>query len=895
MFDSLHAFWYRIRARFNRDALDAELAEEMRLHAELLEDELIQAGLSPEEAKRRAAIRFGNTTKAREATRERWSFGWIDALLQDTRYAFRFLQRSPGFTVVAVLSLALGIGANATVFTVADKLLFSAPAGVADADGLLMVNVKREYLSGNTVRVTPAVLFPEYFAIKDHAQSIESVALYTPPSKVRYGRGPLAPRIKESMVTPSYFEILGVRPVRGRFLLAEDEKPRDSQIAAVVSHGFWQREFGGADSVVGARYSASGLAFVIVGVAPRHFSGTELDAADVWVPLGAVAPTRIETEWKQWGGYVPRVLVRLREGVSPGSASTEITTLVRRLPDPRDAGEVRETVVLGSVIAARGPVEQRAEVKVSTRLVMASVLVLLAACANLANLLLVRALTRRREIALRLAIGMSRTRLVTQMLLESLILALSGSILALLLARWGGAMLRTLVFPDLQWASGTADLRVFAFAMLCGTVVAFIATMVPAFRLTRADVGEALRSGASQLTSSKGRLRQTLLVVQVALSVVLIVGAAAFSKSLNEAYRFDMGIDVDRIVTMRFSYENDSLTTGSRMVALEEAARRVRNVPGVERVAIAPSVPLAGNSNNVIRIPERQLPRTFASFWNVTPELQGIMGFRLLRGRWITAEDVVPGAIAPILITQNGANSLWPGADPIGRCVTLGGDASDPCRTVVGVIGDLRQRSLHDNVNMAFLVGAATPKIDKFFTGYVVARVRSAGDRTAVIANSRTALLDLRPDLSALEVQHLAKLLETDYRPLRLGAVTFGSFALLAILLASVGLYGILSFSVTQRFNEFGVRAALGARAVDLIMSVMKESAVVVGLGVAAGAALSWYASTAIAALLFQSSARELLPYVYAAVVLCIVALIAALIPALRASRVDPATALRAE
>lgn len=896
MFESLHELWFRIRSRFNRDDLDAELAEELRAHAEFLEEEAIRGGASRDEARRAAANRLGNMTNIREATRERWSFGWVEALLQDTKYAFRFLRRSPGFTIVAVLSLALGIGANATVFTVADKLLFSAPAHIKNSKELLTVNVRRAYVGSAPPMFRGMTLFPEYFALKEQSKSFAEIALATSVERVRLGRGPLAPRIKESMVTPNFFGTLGVQPHRGRFLLPDDDVPNKSEYPAVISYGFWKRQFGGADSVIGARFTTTDIHFVVVGVAPDQFTGADIDAVDVWVPLGAVAPERISAAWKTSTGGWPKMLVRLRPGVPASAAEAEATVIVRRIPDKPGLLPAEETVALGSVIEARGPGDQSAEVRVSTRLVIASVLVLIAACANLANLLLVRALTRRREIALRLAIGVTRRRLAAQMLIEALIIALAGAIAAFIAANWGGTALRQLVFPELQWGATAMNVRVFMFSVLCGTAVALIATIAPAIRMTRADVSLALRSAAPQLTSSTGKLRQSLLALQVALSVLLIVGAAAFSKSLNEAYKFDMGIDVDRLATVRFAFESDSLNAVSRLSTLEEAAERVRRIPGVERAAVAAQLPLAGATNWVIRIPERELSdRDFAVSWEVTPDMLPTIGLRLTRGRWFDAGDVGSGMISPVLMSEYGARTLWPGVDPIGRCVRLGRDATEPCHPVVGVIKDLRSRSLHDEVGISMLIGAAKPDVNKRFAGYVVIRAKQNVDVATLIQPSRTALLNLRNDISNITAKPIASALDSDYRPLRLGAVTFGSFALLAVLLSAVGLYGILSFSVTQRTGEFGIRSALGARASHLVSSVVREGMAMVVVGMVIGMALSWYASTAIAALLFQSSARDAAPYVCALVVLGLVALAASIIPALRATRVDPATALRAE
>ncbi|MEP6832136.1 MAG: ABC transporter permease, partial [Gemmatimonas sp.] len=564
MFEPLYEFWYRVRSRFVRDELDADLAQELRVHAELLEAEARATGASPIEARHAAALRLGNITNIREVTRERWSFGWLDSLLQDTRYATRFLRRSPGFTAVAVLSLTLGVGANATVFAVADRLMFSAPPYVVNANQLFQISVKRETESLGDATFENTTGFDEYYALRDQARSFSSIALYTTPGRAKLGRGPDAPLIRSSMATANFFDVLGVQPVRGRFLLPDDEKASSSEYATVISYEYWQSHFGGADSVVGARFVADNLPFVVVGVAPRGFSGVELDAADVWTPLGALAPRVIGTDWKVQRGYNSRVLVRLHDGVRPATASTEASVILNRTHDFFEArSKTLKTALLGSIISARGPATQSGEVQLSTKLVVASALVLLAACANLANLLLVRALTRRREIALRMAIGVSRARLASQMLIESLIIAALGSAIALVVARWSGEALRTLVFPELQWASTAVSLHVFLYAVACGTLVAVLATLIPAIRLTRSDVSAALRSVAPQLTRATGNVRRVLLAAQVALAVLLIVGATAFSRSLNRAYEFNMGLDVDRLITARFWVQDDSLSDPS--------------------------------------------------------------------------------------------------------------------------------------------------------------------------------------------------------------------------------------------------------------------------------------------------------------------------------------------
>jgi len=887
----LRAIWFRINSRFRRGALDAELAAELRVHRELLEEEARRGGVDGAEAGRQAALRLGNGTAIRERSRDAWSLGWLEVIAQDTRYAFRFLRRSPGFTAVAVGSLALGIGANAAVFTVVDRLLLRPPPHVRDAGSLHMLNVRRTTPARPDRPFYNIIWFPEILTLQREATSLAELVAWTPPTRPRLGRGPDAPRIKESLVSGNFFDVLGVRPVAGRFFYADDLRPDATERAAIISFGFWQRQYGGSHGAIGARLTTSGMESVVIGVAPEGFTGFEMDAADMWLPFEAAASFRIGPDWKEWTGNVPRAVARLKPGVDVATASAEATVILRRLPEVKRYGQMEETVQLGPVIAARGPSEQTAEVKISTRLLVASLLVLLAACANLANLLLVRALTRRREIALRLAVGISRRRLVGQLALEALLIAVAGAGAALLAARWGGGALRAMVFPQMQWASGTVDGRVLLFSLACAVSVALIATLAPAIRMTRSDVAKALRSASPQLTMSTGRLRQGLLTLQVALSVLLIVGAAAFGQSLRRAYEFDMGVDLDRVILTRLFPEGDSLTAGGRREMLEEAARRARQLPGIERVTFAEGVPLAGNSVGRAWVSSGDSANVVQ--WEVTPDLIHTVGFRLVRGRWIQPEDT-RGAEPVVLVTETLARRFWPTGNALGECVRFtSATPPSPCRTVVGIVRDLRSFSIREEAPPAALLAVDAPDLSSALSSYLVVRTRERAAPTP--ARLHELFRDVRPDLASVEIRPWVEYLDRDYRPLRLGTAMFGSFALLAIVLAGVGLFGILAFSVAQRTSELGIRSALGARASDLVRLVMGEGLAIVGVGLLIGGMLSWYAATAVEALLFNATVRSAAPFAAAAVVLGVVALLASAVPAWRASRVDPAIALRAE
>jgi predicted permease len=427
------------------------------------------------------------------------------------------------------------------------------------------------------------------------------------------------------------------------------------------------------------------------------------------------------------------------------------------------------------------------------------------------------------------------------------------------------------------------------FALACAVSVALLATIAPAIRMTRADVSKALRSASPQLTMSTGRLRQGLLVLQVALSVVLIVGAAAFGQSLRQAYEFDMGVDLHRVVLARLFPEGDSMTTAGRRAMLEEAARRARQLPGVEQVTLAERVPLAGTAFS--RAWTAGGDSDFVANWDVTPALIATVGFRLVRGRWLQAEDV-QGDASSVLVTETMARRFWPAATVLGECVRLG-TASSPCRTVVGVVRDLRTRSLREDAPLAALVATDEPDLSSALAAYLV--IRTSEGAPPMTARLHETFRDVRPDLASIEIRPLVEALESDYRPLRLGSTMFGAFAVLTVILAGVGLFGILAFSVAQRTSELGIRSALGARTGDLVRHVMGEGIGIVGVGLVIGGALSWYAATSVEALLFNASVRSAVPFAAATAVLGLAAIVASAVPAWRASRVDPAIALRAE
>jgi predicted permease len=832
----------------------------------------------------------------------------LDALIYDLRYALRTLRRSPGFTLVAVLTLALGIGANAALFTIADRLLLRPPAGVRDPDSVArLYTVERSSIGGE--QTDWGTGYPEYAALRDGSRAFTAVAAYMGPmsSLLVSIDGNATREVNLEVVTPSFFSLLGVRPALGRFF-AEDENRLPNGVPVVVlSYAFWQSQFGGDPGVLGhtvqldsANYPAFNHGpYTVVGVAPEHFSGVDLDAADVWIPItAAVGEAFGPTPWKAPIGYSTyHVLTRLAPGVVPGQATAVATLAVRstrRTPERQAA--VRAT--LGSIIATRGPGPAAQEVAITTRLLGVGAIVLLIACANIANLLLARATRRRREIAVRLALGINRRRLVGQLLTEGMLLAFLGGIAGLMLAIWGGLLLRALLLPRITWAGPPVDLRVVGFTAGVTVITGLLASLIPAVQGSRADLTTSLKAGWHMPLGRPSLVRSGLLVVQAALSVVLLVGAGLFLRSLDRAQSIDLGVDADHLVaaTLTGSLGAHGVTAPppDMHARLAAVAERLRAMPGVAGVAEARGSPLmfAGGSN--ISVPGRDsLPPIRESGNLVSPDYFATVGTPIVRGRAFTPADQA-GAQRVAIVNETMAHALWPGEAALGKCIKVGSRSDTlPCTYVVGVARDAHQMKLVEPAYMQLYRPLAQRTRRAPLRQAVL--VRASGDPGTLVAPLRRLLANEFPSGVDVWVQLLRDNIDPQFRPWRLGVLMFGAFGVLALVVAGVGLYSVVSYSVVQRTHEMGVRVALGARPDDVARLVLGQSVRVTLVGVAVGCAAAVAAGKLIASLLYDTSVRDPLVFGVVAFVLVAVAIVASLIPARRATRVDPIVALRAE
>ena len=891
----------RVRRLFRLDLgrrrVEEETDAELRFHLEQRVQALIEAGRSPDDARAEALARFGPYAESRaqllEAARRREEtltmLDRFDGFRQDVAYVARQLRRAPGFTLAVVLTFAFGIGANATMFAVIDQVLLRPPAHVVDPGRMMAVVagiVGRDF-GQNTSN------YPVYKAIRDHSQGWAFVAAEAKVD-VPLGRGEGARSIGGLLVSANYFSMLGLRPAIGRFFREdEDAEPMGAPVA-VLSHGFWQRQFAGSSRAIGSTLLLGDRQFTVIGIAPPRFTGLELAAPDVWIPItsgGALQPMG-RTWATNSGGTWLRIFARIRPDVPPERAAADAMRVAREAaPNAFFTGPKWQFRAV-PIIAQRAT-EQGAGGRVMTLLGAMSLVVLLIACANVANLLLARALRRRREIAVRLALGVARGRLLALLLTESVLLALLGGAAALLVAYWGGTAVRRLLLDDLALDAPLVDGRVLAFTAVIALVVGLLTGLMPALQASGPSLASALKEGNRE-GGQRSRARRVLLVAQAALCFVLLAGAGVFVRSLTRLAAMPLGVDVDRVLIGSMDLQSVGRPQSDVDAIFTRALERVQAIPGVAHAAVAATVPFGWSFGAELAVPGPDSVRHTSSMLNViSPDYFKTLGSRLLIGRDFQASDGA-GASRVVIINQMLAANLWGRTSPIGRCIRLGSDTS-PCAEVVGVVENVRRQSLfEDSTGFVYLpLGQARQRLSR---RQLI--VRPAGNSpTRMIEPVRTAMQTAAPQLPYADVHLVADepIVRQELRPTRLGASMFGVFGLLALALAALGIYAVVSYDVGQRTREMGVRLALGARELDVAGLVMRDGVRVIAFGAAIGIGAVLLGGKFVAPLLYQISPRDPLVIVAVATTLIGVAMTACLIPAWRAMRVDAAVALRSE
>jgi predicted permease len=824
----------------------------------------------------------------------------MDHILQDLRYAIRGLFRSPGFTVAVVATLALGIGANTTMFSVLDTLLLKPPAQVQDPGRVVRIYFTRNFGEG-VVFTGASTSFPSYESLRS-TPAFSSVAA-TFYARLSLGRGANARPVNVRAVTASYFPLLAVRPALGRFFDSTEDRLGAAPVA-VVSYRYWRREMAGDTGVLRRTLPIGRFNYSVIGVAPEEFNGADLEQPDVWLPIRAATPDLNEVEALSSRNFFwIRTLARLAPGHTPASAAALATLAVRRAAAgserPRDTST---TVLPGPIQEARGP-HMSGDAKVALWVGAVSLAVLLVACANVANLLLARGLRRRREMAVRAGLGAGRTRLVRQLLVESLVLALAGGMAALLVALWGGAAVRAFLLPALPAGTTLLDPTVLVFTAAAATVTGLVAGSVPAWQASRTDVAETLRSGGRDVTTTRGRLRAGLVAIQMTLTLMLLFGAGLFVHSLRKAQGLDYGLDLEHVLVADVDAQKSGISrtdspggpNDPQSALYLRLLDRIRANPAVASAAVSVGTPYGWSHSTGLKASGRdslpKLPSGGPYFNAVSSAFFSTVGTSIVRGRGFSTADEVPGAPRVAVVGQTFARLVWPGREPLGQCLFVDGNDST-CVQVIGVAADARSRGVTEAQTLFYYVPFGQHLVTPPINGLLM---RTRAPARQVEAEVQRALQAAEPDLPYVHVFSLAEAVAPEWRSWRLGATMFTAFGLLALVIAALGLYAVTAYAVTQRTQEIGVRVALGAQRGHVVQLVVAQGVGAAALGACFGMAGALGLGHAVAGLLFGVTATDGVSVLASVATLLAVTAVAALVPARRAARIDPMEALRYE
>jgi len=895
---------------FRRDALSRELAEEMQFHQARLEQDALAQGMPAADARHVARRRFGSETRAAESTRDRWSIAPLDVLQQDTRYAIRGLLRAPAFSLTIIATLALGIGANAALFGIIDRLWFR-PIDLM-RDEAMVSRVYQQWMMDGRLVTAPTMPYQRHVDIRDNTTVFADVAGYS-DHPLGVGEGDAARERNVAAVSPSFFRFHDAQPVAGRFIVEADDTPPAGAAVAVLTYDFWQAEFGGRD-VIGEMLQVGDVRAQIVGVAPRGLAGfDDFRPPAVFIPAATLGSARGLSQaavasfyrYHPWNSVV--TLVRRKPGVSLDAAEAEVTRVTHeswnterasrqvnmfRDAQARSAADAHVRAPLGGLRRAAGP-DRPPEMQSLFWISGVALLVLVIACANVLNLMLARAMKRQREIAMRVALGVSRARLLVQAVTEGTILALASGAAALVVAHWGGAAIRGLFIGSEQGAAtAVADPRTLLVVVGLSLLVGVVTGLAQVLLAQRGDLASTLRAGGKALGAPRARLRTALLVLQGALSVMLLVGAALFIGSLRAAQAAPKGYDLSRVLVASPVFRGGTAGADAR-VAHQSLVERARTLPGVRHATLVTGAPLWRTGRWPIFVPGIDSVSRLGEFTAnaVGADYFDVIGTRILRGRPINGADNA-GAAPAAVVSSGMAEALWPGQDALGRCMRIGADTA-PCATVVGVSENIVQSNYQLGEAKLFHYYLSVDQIPPAGPRFVLVNV--AGSPAIESERVRKALQAAMPGTAFVTVRPMESLLDGTYRTWRLGASMFLCFGLLALIVASVGLYGLIGYEVTQRMHELGVRVALGARRQDIVALVVGRTIRLVVAGIVIGGSAAFLASRWLEPLLFRQSVSDARVYGMVGAAMLLVALVASAAPALRASQADPNRSLRAD
>jgi predicted permease len=884
----LMSFWRRLSALVNRRRLDRDLADELAFHLAMREDDFVKNGLTREDARRAALRQFGNVTQFKERSRDMWIFPSLDSLAQDTRYALRTLRKAPGFTTVAVAVLAIGIGGSTAIFSLVDAIQARA---LPYRDSGRLVE-----LWGNVMRAKVerrGASYPDFLDWRTRASSFEDMAAFDGQLMTLAGVDE-PERVSTEFVSAPYFSLLGIAPARGRTFRAEEDDVAKPAPVVIISDGLWKRRFGADSQLLGGTVTLNARAYTVVGIMPPGFKGIT-DTAELWLPFASYAPPGVMAERGNRGFAV---LARLRPGVSARAAQSELDGISHQLEQAYPNTNEKRAVEISPL-----DVELFGELRPALLMLMAAVgFVLLIACANVANLLLARSEARRREIAVRTALGAGRGRLLRQLITEGCVLTAIGAALGLVLARAAVSALigaSPVTFPS--FVAPGLDLRVASFtvglSVLCGILVG----LAPGLQTRVEALSDSLKESARGSDGRRSqRVRSGLVVAEVSLAVVLLVGAGLMIRSVRNLTALDPGFDPSSVLTLHVSIPRalvppQSAAAPQPVILGRALLDRIRAVPGVAAAALGSDLPLDGGSSASFYAAEGQpavnaqnVPRTYVH--RVSPDFFSTLRIPFVSGRTFTEAALLPASPA-VIVSERVAKRFWRGQDAVGKRIKFGSLTSDnPWMSIVGVVGEVKYRGLPENPT-------ADPDVYLPFrdrNAQIALVVRASVPPASLVGSVRAAIRGADSSIPIYGVAPMTELISSQTAQSRFTTWLMGMFAATALLLAVIGIYGVMTYLVTQRTREIGIRLALGATPSDVRKLIVGTGARMIAAGIAIGGAAAFALTRLLGSLLYQVAATDAAA-IGAIAILGIVALIACYVPAVRATRVDPLRALRYE
>src|SRR5688572_11492373 len=889
-----------------RDVSRRDVDAEVALHIDLRAEQLVRHGLNPLDARHEAERRFGSLTALRSleqsASRRdrRMSFrDWLDSVAQDVRYALRCLRREPAFTGFAVATLALGIGANAAMYGVVDRLLLRGPDHVLEPDRLVRFTTteNRPTIGEVTSAWAGYVLYDN---LRQHATAFSGVAAYKVDDAV-FGKGRDSRLVRGGAATAGFFPLLGVRPALGRFIQPDEDDTVSPSAVVVLGDAFWRSQFGSDRKIIGQSIIIDSEPHTVIGIAPRGFTGVELARVDVWVPM-SYASRNTTTNWpRAWNSQWLYVVGRLKPGVSMAAASDDATRTHRATYDGPPTRLTAKARIDATPIRYTNKGEESNEVLVSRWLIGVTLIVLLIACSNVANLLLARAIRRQGEVGVRMALGAGRGRLARLFVTESLLVATLGGALSLAVAAFLAVTIRAQLLANIEWTSSPVSGRVLLLSFAVTLVVGLIVGAAPALHAARGSLLRAMQRGSAQ--GRRLGVGAWPTVLQATLTAILLIGAGLFVQSLHRARSAPLGFESERVLVAVIAFAGLGDATfeeylagrARRNEAWRQALARLQERPDVEKAALAVGSPF-GNAFGVdLSVPGLDSLPTLGGggpyISAVSADYLATVGTRLIRGRAFLPTEG-KGTERVVVVNETMARTLWPQQDALTKCLHIGADTM-PCSQVVGIVEDARRSNLREEPAMQYYIPLGQEEDLGFGGSVLMIRPKTTPREFAPIAE-RT-IYETGAIVDRVQTWPIRERIDPLLRPWKLGATVFTLGGVLALLVAALGLYSVMSYSVAQRTREMGVRIALGASSRTIVSMVVRQGVVLAALGVAGGIVVAILVGTRLQNLLFDTSPRDVTIIGSAAFVLISAAAAASFWPALRAGRVDPMRALKSD